>query len=211
MKIAFLDEAIPTTFNFKLEFCFNSSYWLLICSMSLPPTVPMPQIKRFSTLYSDKKSESWSTFSAFLRSEPFTTNEIFISDAPCAIAITLIPERPRTSKSLPLIPGVRLMFSPTTATVASPLSACIGNIRPSSISSRNSSLSTFTALSASSSFTPIEVLFSEAACDTRKTLIPLLARELKIRRLTPTTPTIERPVTVITVVPLIDDKPLIGF
>ena len=123
----------------------------------------------------------------------------------------LIPERPRASKSLPLIPGVRFMFSPTIATVASPLSACIGNIRPSSISSRNSSLSTFTAFSASSSFTPIDVLFSEAACDTRKTLIPLLARELKMRRLTPTTPTIERPVTVMTVVPLIDEIPLIGF
>ena len=44
-----------------------------------------------------------------------------------------------------------------------------------------------------------------------KTEIPSLARAVKIRRLTPMTPTIERPVTVIRAVPLIEEIPLIGL
>ena len=41
--------------------------------------------------------------------------------------------------------------------------------------------------------------------------MPLSASELKMRRLTPTTPTMDRPVTVMSVVSLMDDMPLIGF
>ena len=55
------------------------------------------------------------------------------------------------------------MFSPTMAIVASPLSACIGNIAPVSISLANSASSTFTASAASESFTAIDVEFSEEA------------------------------------------------
>ena len=103
------------------------------------------------------------------------------------------------------------MFSPTIAMVASPLSACMGNIAPVSISLANSAFSTSTASAASSSRTPIEVEFSDEACDTMNTEIPLLARVVNIRRFTPITPTIESPVTVISVVPLILLIPLIGF
>ena len=53
--------------------------------------------------------------------------------------------------------------------------------------------------------------FSEEACDTRNTLMPLSARAVKMRRLTPITPTIDNPVTVMRVVPLMLDIPLMGF
>ena len=179
--------------------------------MSLPPTVPTPQIKRFSTLYSDKKNESCSTLSALRRYLLSTTNEMLVSEAPCAQAITLIPLRPSVPNSLPAMPGVCFMFSPTTAMVASPLSANMGNMAPISISLANSSFSTRTAASASTSRTPIEVEFSDEACDTINTLMPFSARAVKMRRFTPITPTIDRPVTVISAVPLMLEIPLMGL
>ena len=162
-KMAFFELAIPTTFSFSPLRCFNSSCCERICSMSFPPTVPTPQMKRLSTLYSDRKKESWSTLSDLRRKRESTTNEMFVSDEPWAHAITLIPLRPKVPNSLPAIPGVCFMFSPTIAIVARPLSACIGNIAPVSISLANSSLRTRTASGASSSRTPIEVEFSDDA------------------------------------------------
>ena len=110
-----------------------------------------------------------------------TTKEILVSEAPCAQAITLIPLRPSVPKSLPAIPGVCFIFSPTIATVARFLSARIGEISPISISFANSSFSTSQARSASALRTPIEVLFSDEACETRNTLIPFFANALKMR------------------------------
>ena len=162
-KIAFLDDAIPTTLSNSPDSFFRVSYCECICSMSFAPTVPTPQMKRFRTLYSDRKKESWITFSDFLRNSLFTTNDIFVSEAPCAHAMIEIPERPRQPNSFPAIPGVCFMFSPTIAMVARPVSAFMGNMAPVSISLANSSLSTLTASSASSSLTPIEVEFSEDA------------------------------------------------
>ena len=95
--------------------------------------------------------------------------------------------------------------------VARPLSAHMGNMAPISISLANSSLSTRTAMSASASRTPIEVEFSDDACDTMNTLMPLSARAVKMRRFTPMTPTIDRPVTVMRAVPLMLDMPLMGL
>ena len=135
------------------------------------------------------------------------TKEILVSEAPCAQAITEMPLRPSVPNNFPAMPGVCFIFSPTTAMVANSLSACMGNMAPSSISASNSLLSTLTALWASSSRTPIEVLFSDDACDTRNTLMPWSARAVKIRRFTPMTPTMERPDTVMSVVPLIDEMP----
>ena len=131
--------------------------------MSLLPTVPTPQMKRLSTWYSDRKNESWSTLSDLRRLSPSTTNEMLVSEAPCAQAITEIPLRPSVPKSFPAIPGVCFMFSPMMAMVANPVSALIGDMAPVSISLANSSLSTATAASASESFTPMEVEFSDEA------------------------------------------------
>ena len=97
------------------------------------------------------------------------------------------------------------------AIVARPLSTCMGNIAPVSISLANSAFSTSAAASASSSRTPIEVEFSDDACDTMNTEMPLLASVVKIRRFTPITPTIDRPVTVISDVPLMLEIPLMGL
>ena len=95
--------------------------------------------------------------------------------------------------------------------VARPVSAFMGNMAPISISLANSSLSTLIASSASSSFTPIDVEFSEDACDTMKTDMPLSAKVVKMRWLTPITPTIDKPVTVMRAVPLMLEIPLIGL
>ena len=103
------------------------------------------------------------TFNVLRKEAPSTTNEMLVSDAPCAQAITLIPLRPSVPNNFPAIPGVCFMFSPTIATVASPLSAFIGLISPISISLANSSFSTSQASGASTVRTPIEVEFSEDA------------------------------------------------
>ena len=173
--------AMPTTFKFNPRSCFSFSCCPCICSKRLPPTVPTPQTNRFKTWYSDRKKESWITFSDLRREPPSTTNDMFVSEAPCAHAITFIPLRPNVPNNFPAIPGVCFMFSPTIATVASPLSAFIGEISPISISFANSSFKTSHAKDASSFRTPIEVEFSEDAWDTRNTLIPFSARALNIR------------------------------
>ena len=53
------------------------------------------------------------------------------------------------------------------------------------------------------------MLFSEEACETINTLIPLSASAEKIRLFTPITPTIPSPVIVIRAVSLIEDIPFI--
>ena len=55
------------------------------------------------------------------------------------------------------------------------------------------------------------VLFSLAAWLTRKTLTPRRVRALKMRELTPITPTMQRLVMVMRQVSLIEDMPLMGF
>ena len=202
---------MPTTLSLSLDRFFRFSYCERICSMSLPPTVPTPHIKRLSTLYSLRKNESCSTFSDLRSCFPLTTNDMLVSEPPCAQAMTLMPERPSVPNSLPAMPGVCFMFSPTMAMVARLLSARMGYMAPVAISLANSSLSTATALSASSSRTPMEVEFSDEACDTRNTLMPLSANVVKMRRFTPITPTMERPVTVMSDVPLMEEMPLMGF
>ena len=176
--------------------------------MSLLPTVPTPQMNRLSTLYSERKNESWITLSDLRRYLPGMTNEMLVSNAPCAMVMMLTPLRPRVLNSLPAMPGRWRIFSPTMATVASPLSAIMGYMAPVAISLANSSLSTCTASLASVSLTAIEVEFSDEAWLTMNTLMPLSARAVKIRLLTPMTPTIDNPVTVMSVVWSMLDIPL---
>ena len=97
---------------------------------------------------------------------------MFVSEAPCANAIMLIPFRPSASKNLPATPGTCFIFCPTMATVDKLYSTPISLMLPISISEANSSLSTFCEMAASDVLTPIEVLFSDDACETRNTLIP---------------------------------------
>ena len=72
------------------------------------------------------------------------------------------------------------------------------------IRANRANISLFTNLS-------LTVLFSEDACDTINTLIPFCANALKIRKFTPITPTIPRPVTVIKLVSLMDEIPLMAL
>ena len=57
----------------------------------------------------------------------------------------------------------------------------------------------------------MDVEFSDDACDTMNTLMPLSASAVNILRFTPMTPTIDKPVTVMSVVPLMLDIPFIGL
>ena len=117
-KMACLLLAMPTTFSFSPFCCISFGCWMRICSNRLPPTVPTPAMKRFNTLYWERKKESWIEFNALRRYFSLMTKEMFVSEAPCAQAITLIPALPSVPNNLPAIPGVRFMFSPTIATVA---------------------------------------------------------------------------------------------
>src|SRR6476660_8109644 len=49
------------------------------------------------------------------------TAEMLRSDAPCAIARTLMPAAPSVPKNLPALPGMPAMSSPTTAMIAQPV------------------------------------------------------------------------------------------
>ena len=159
-NMALWPEAMPTTLSWRRSSRMSFSRCWRICSIRLLPTVPTPQMKRLSTWYSLRKKESWITFSALRRYSSAMTKEMFVSLAPWAQAITLIPLRPSVPNSLPAMPGVCFMFSPTMATVARPPSAIMGYMAPSAISWANSSLSTRHASLASTSRTPMEVLFS---------------------------------------------------
>ena len=118
---------------------------------------------------------------------------MLVSEAPCVQAMTLMPLRPSVPNSLPAMPGVCFMSSPTTAIVARSCSAVMLPTSPISISGANSLVSIAMARSASSLRSPIDVVFSEAACDTKKTLMPALASVRKMRWLTPITPTMPSP------------------
>ena len=148
------------------------------------------------------------TLRALRREDLVVTNEMLVSDAPWAQAMTLIPLRPRVRKSLPAMPGVCFIFSPTIATVARSCSAVIEDISPISSSFLNSFESTSTARSASAFLTPMVEEFSDEACDTMNTEMPLSARVEKMRLLTPITPTMPKPDTVTSEVSLIDEIPL---
>ena len=148
--------------------------------------------------------------SAFLRYCASMTMEMLFWAAPCATAITLIPERPSVPKSFPMMPGTCFICSPTTAIVASELVVSMGNMAPVAISFSNSSLRMSAAIFASSGLTPTDVEFSDEACETMNTDTPTRASAAKMRRLTPITPTIDKPVTVMSEVAPMLEMPLMG-
>ena len=103
------------------------------------------------------------TLSDLRRLSLATTNEMLVSEAPWAQAITLMPLRPSVPNSLPAMPGVCFMFSPTMAIVARSGSFLMRLISPIVISWANSADRTSTATSASAFRTPMDVVFSDAA------------------------------------------------
>ena len=74
----------------------------------------------------------------------------------------------------------------------------------------NSSEITFTARSASALLTPMEIVFSEDACEIKKAEMPTLASAPNSRLLTPITPTIPKPCIVTSAASSIEEMPLTG-
>ena len=127
-----------------------------------------------------------------------------------ATAEILIPLRPNTLKSCPAMPGRWRILSPTTATLAWFSSSEAGFIAPSAISRANSSSSNWQARRASAGVMQIVVLVSEEFWATMNTLMPPVAKVVKMRRFTPITPTIDGPLTVTMLISLTDEIPRMG-
>ena len=201
-------RAMPTMLIFSPRVRMSCSRWCAIWSIRRPPTVPMPQRKRLSSWYSERKKLSWMTLSDLRSWRRSTMKEMLDSAAPWARAITLMPLRPRVVKSLPAMPACCFMFSPITATAASSLRTSIGLMAPLSISRAKASASTARARSASARLTPMEMPVSEADWLTRNALICSWARAPKMRLSTPTMPTMEVPDRVIRLMSSIEEMPL---
>ena len=112
---------------------------------------------------------------AFFTSCTDITAEIFLSEEPCAIALTFTPLRPRLPNILPLIPGWLFMLSPTSARIASSFSTIIGSTFFVSISYANISSIAFFASSAFAASIPTQIECSDEPCVIKITLICLVA------------------------------------
>ncbi len=210
LNTIFLLLASPATFILR---CFSSSSFLCCFSSwasRLPPTVPTPIRNTFSSMFSERKNDSWTTFRVFRNSEVFTTHEILSSEAPCAIAIILMPFLPIVEKSFPATPVVCFIFSPTIATIDNSLSISILLICPVFISFSNSALIAASAASVSGLSIATLIEFSEDACEIRITFIPAPARAEKSLIEMPVTPTMPIPCRVTSEIPEMDEIPLIG-
>ena len=137
------------------------------------------------------------------------THEILVSDAPCVSAIMLMPLLPNAPQNLPAMPGTCFMFSPTIAMVERLYSTVISLMLPNAISWANSSLNTRWETAASGVLTPMDVLFSDEAWETKNTLMPFCAKVRKMRWFTPIIPTIPSPCMVMSAVSLMEEIPLI--
>ena len=153
------------------------------------------------------KKESCKTLRALRNKGRSMTNETLISSAPRATAFTPMPLRPRTENRRPTVPVWWRRFSPTTATVDKPVRQPAGFMAPAAISCANSTSRMWQARCASAGVTASEVEVSEADCATMNTLMPACAKVVKMRRLTPTTPTMDIPLTVTKAVSPMEEMP----
>src|ERR1035437_1990627 len=139
------------------------------------------------------------------------THEIFNSEAPWAMALTLMPFRARVLKNLPAMPGVFFMFSPTMATRAISFSIAIWLMFPELISWRNSFSMASLALSLSLSMTAKVIEYSQEAGEMRTTLTLLFANAPNNLLDIPVTPTIPEPRIVTRLIFSIEEIPLIDL
>src|SRR5215831_2315789 len=123
------------------------------------------------------------------------THEMLRSEAPCAIALTLMLLRPSESNTLPDTPGRPFIPSPTTARIA-----CSGlwttNISRSSDSCLNSRSMAKMPRFASAARTAKQMVCSDDACEIRMMFTRSAASVLNSRSAMPGTPTIPGPDTV---------------
>src|ERR1041384_6836235 len=94
-----------------------------------------------------------------------TMSEILSSDEPCEMAMTLTLDAPSAAKTLPAMPGVPFMRSPTTATMAMESSAEMSSMWPRSKSNSSEERKALTTRAASDELTTKQMLFSDDACE----------------------------------------------
>ena len=155
--------------------------------------MPIPITKTLSSTCSERKNDSWITFSVFRKTSFLTTHEMFSSEAPCAIAITFTPLFPIVEKSFPAKPVACFMFSPTMATIERSDSIAILLICPLAISRSNSDSIALRANSTTFCSIAMLIEFSDDACEIRITFTFTFASAVNSRIEIPVTPTIPIP------------------
>ena len=149
-KAMYLLLAIPCTWISSWFSRSNFSFCWEIMRSSADPMRPVPTKNKWTTLCSERKNTSWRAFKAFCKSACGIMAEIFNSELPWAMAVTLMLFWPNARNILPEVPGSCFMFSPTTATKARPGSKETGSISPDLISWKNScSINSFPKIASS--------------------------------------------------------------
>ena len=140
----------------------------------------------------------WTLRAAIAASAPATTNEMFRSDDPWAMATTLMPLVSSAVKTRAAMPGVPAMPSPTTAMTATSRVAETPSMVPLAISSRKARrrLATARSASVSGSVNPIEL--SDEPWKMVETDSRSASTAANVRAAMPCTPTMPLPATVTT-------------
>ena len=147
-----------------------------------------------------------------LRTSPVAiTAEIFFSEEPCAMALTLIPFLPSTPNILPLTPGWLFICSPTKAKIETSFSIIKGSTFCVLISCSNSASTAILAICASCIFTPTQIECSEELCVINIILICFLASASNNLLEKPGIPTIPVPSKLNKQISFILEMPLIKF
>ena len=182
-----------------------------VISASARPTRPKP--RRTTSLTGrararpppifDSRNAEWTARAASPTCVSSTTNEMFSSEEPCAIAITFTLCAASAPNTRPAMPGVPAMPRPTTATTATPRRAVTPSTSPAAISSRNadSRARTARAASASGSVKPIEL--SDEDWKMVDTDTPAAWTDANVRAAMPGTPMRPLPATVTSACPRI--------
>ncbi len=127
---------------------------------------------------------------------PSTTNEMFSSDEPWAIAITFTPPAASAEKTREAMPGVPAIPLPTTAITATPPLEEMPSMRPVASSSLKARSRAFTARRASPSGSVKPIELSDEAWKIVETDRPSAWTAEKVRAAMPGTPIIPFPATV---------------
>ena len=139
---------------------------------------------------------AWTRRAASAVCPPSTTNEMFSSDEPWAIAITFTPPAARAEKTRAEMPGVPAIPLPTTATTATSPRDVMPSMRPVWSSSRKARRSAVTALPASPSGRVKPIELSEEAWKIVETESDSACTAVNVRAAMPGTPIMPLPATV---------------
>ena len=167
--------------------------------MNFSPTFPTPITNKFNCLVFSSKKFSCKVFNAFLTSLSLITAEMFLSDAPCAMALIFTLFFPKVLNILPLKPWWFFMFSPTKAIMQRFFSTIQGSILFCEISTSKALLIASSATSASEFRIPMQIECSDEACVIKITLIFSCDNTSKSLFEEPATPIIPGPSSVIKV------------